>query len=144
MIIALTYRLPTPILTLTEVNNELLGIDHHKQRLQKLWHETRDPACKTALDWFTKTIRRITWKKASKRWETKLSKCEVTPHAIWCLAKSVMKRYRPKAPTAIHGPSCLRFLLLEKANSKKAFDSIWHPGLLYELSKLHFWSSLIA
>jgi hypothetical protein len=27
----------------------------HKQRVRKLWHETRDPACKTAVKWVTKT-----------------------------------------------------------------------------------------
>jgi hypothetical protein len=26
---------------------------------------------------------------------------------------------------------------------EKAFDTTWQPGLLYKLSELHFWSSLI-
>jgi hypothetical protein len=43
--------------------------------------------------------------------------CEVTFHAIWPLAKSLMKRDRLKAPAAIHGPSGLKFLPLEKANA---------------------------
>jgi hypothetical protein len=40
-----------------------------------------------------------------KRWETKKENCEVTPQAIWPIAKSLTKRGEPKAPTAIHGPS---------------------------------------
>jgi len=41
---------------------------------------------------------------------------EVTPQAIWPLAKSLTKRDRQKAPTAIHNPSGLKFLPLEEAN----------------------------
>jgi hypothetical protein len=26
---------------------------------------------------------------------------------------------------------------------EKAFDTSWHPGLLYKLSKMHFWATLI-
>jgi hypothetical protein len=79
-----------------------LGLDcllTHKQRLRKLWQETRDPACKTALNWVTKTIRRMAWKRTLERWETKIENCEVTPHAIWPIAKSLTKRGGPKAPT---------------------------------------------
>jgi hypothetical protein len=52
-----------------------LGLDRllkHKQRLGKLWQETRDSACKMALNWVTKTIRRMARKKALERWETKM------------------------------------------------------------------------
>jgi hypothetical protein len=52
---------------------------NHKQRLRKLWQETREPACKTAVNWVTKTIRRIAWNRAPERWETKIENCEVTP-----------------------------------------------------------------
>jgi len=48
-------------------------------------------------------------------WETKIRNSEVTPHAIWHLAKSLMKRDRPKTPTAIQGPSGLKFLPVEKS-----------------------------
>jgi hypothetical protein len=95
------------------------GLDRllkHKQRLRKLWQETRDPACKTALNWATKTIKRIIRKRALERWETKIENCEVTPHAIWPIAKSLTKRGGPKAPTAIHGPLCTAFYPSEKAN----------------------------
>ncbi|PNF40098.1 hypothetical protein B7P43_G10711 [Cryptotermes secundus] len=53
--------------TLSDINNDLPGLGcplKHKQRLRKLWHKTRDPACKTALNWVTKSIRRMTRKKA--------------------------------------------------------------------------------
>jgi hypothetical protein len=41
-----------------------------------LWQETRDPACKTAVNWVTKSIRWMTSKKALERWETKISNTE--------------------------------------------------------------------
>jgi hypothetical protein len=50
-------------------------------------------------------------------WETKISNSEVTLHGIWPLAKSLMNKDKPKAPTAIHGPSGLKFLPLKKANT---------------------------
>jgi hypothetical protein len=38
-----------------------------------------------------------------ERWETKLVICEVTPKAIWPIAKSLTKKKGgPKAPFAIH------------------------------------------
>jgi hypothetical protein len=88
----------------------------HKQRFRKLWQETRDPACKTALNWATKTLRRIAQKTALERWETKIQNCEVTPQAIWLIAKSLIKRGGPKAPTSNHGPLCPVFYPKEKAN----------------------------
>jgi hypothetical protein len=71
--------------TLSELNNDLPGLDHLlqlKQRLWKLWHGTRDPACKAALNWVTKTIRTMTRRKTTERWETKISNSEATSHAI--------------------------------------------------------------
>jgi len=59
---ALAYRLSTHTFTLSDLNNEQSGLDHFlyfSQRLRKLRHETRDPACKTARNWVTKTIRRM-------------------------------------------------------------------------------------
>jgi hypothetical protein len=47
--IASPYRLSTSKITLSDKNNDLPGLDRllkHKQRLRKLWQETRDPACK--------------------------------------------------------------------------------------------------
>jgi hypothetical protein len=38
--------------------------------------------------------------KALERWKTN---CEVTPQAIWPIAKSLPKRVEPKASSAIHG-----------------------------------------
>jgi hypothetical protein len=48
-------------------------------------------------------------KRALERWETKLANCEVTPQAIWSIAKSLIKRGGPKAPSAIHGSLCPTF-----------------------------------
>jgi hypothetical protein len=89
----------------------------HKQRLRKLWHETRDPACKTAVNWVTKTIRRMTRRKAFERWETRIGNCRVIPQAIWPVTMSLMKKDGPKAPTTIHGLLGLKYNPLEKANA---------------------------
>jgi hypothetical protein len=87
-----------------------------KQRLRKLWQETRDPACKTAVNWVTETIRKIVRKRALEWWETKTENCEVTPQAIWPIAKSLTKRGEPKATTALHCPLGPVFYPNEKSN----------------------------
>jgi hypothetical protein len=56
-------------------------------------------------------------KKALQRWERKIGNCEITLQGIWPIAKSLLKRDGPRAPTAIHGPLGLKFLSLEKANA---------------------------
>jgi hypothetical protein len=68
------------------------------------------------VNWVTKTIRRIARKRAHERWETKIEDREVTPQAIWPIAKSLTKRGEPKATTAIHGPLGPIFRPNEKAN----------------------------
>jgi hypothetical protein len=55
--IASAYRLSTSKITVFDINNDLPGLDrllYHKQRLRKLWQETRDPACKAAVNWARK------------------------------------------------------------------------------------------
>jgi ATP-dependent exoDNAse (exonuclease V) beta subunit len=59
----------------------------------------------------------MTHKKALERWETKIGNPEVTPQAIWPIAKSLLKRDGSRVPTAIHGPSDLKFHPSEKANA---------------------------
>jgi hypothetical protein len=56
-------------------------------------------------------------KKAFERWETKISNAEVTAQAIWPIAKYLLNRDGPRAPTAIHGASGLKFYPCEKANA---------------------------
>jgi hypothetical protein len=68
--IASENRLPTSKITVSDLNSGLPALDltlKHKQRLRKLWHETRDPAYKTAVNWVTKTIRQITRRKTLER-----------------------------------------------------------------------------
>jgi hypothetical protein len=48
---------------------------------------------------------------------TKIGNTEVTPQATWPIAKSLLKRDGPRAPTAIHGSSGLKFLPSDKANA---------------------------
>jgi hypothetical protein len=118
--IASAYRQSTNKVTLSDINNDIPGLNRllkHKHRLRKLWQETRDPACKTVFNWVTKAIRRITRKKELEHWETKISNIEVTPQAMWLSAKSLLKTDGPTAPTAIHGPSGLKFHQSEKANA---------------------------
>jgi hypothetical protein len=65
--IASAYRLSTRKITLSKLNNELPELDlllQLKRKLRKLCHKNVDPACKTAINWVTKTIRRMTWRKA--------------------------------------------------------------------------------
>jgi hypothetical protein len=72
--IVLACRLSTNKITLSDINNNIPGLDRllkHKQRLRKLWQETRDPACKTTVNWVSKAIRKITRKKALERWGQK-------------------------------------------------------------------------
>jgi hypothetical protein len=68
--IASAYRLTTSKVTLSDINNDIPGLDRllkHKLRLRKLWQETRDPACKTTVNWVLKSIRRMTRRKALER-----------------------------------------------------------------------------
>jgi hypothetical protein len=59
----------------------------------------------------------MTSKKALERWETKIGNTEVTPQAIWPITKSLLKRDGPRAPTAIHGTTGLKYHPVEKANA---------------------------
>jgi len=66
-LITLAYSLLTLELTFLDLNDNLSHTDwmlQHKWRLWKLLQETRDPVCKMAVKWVTKTIRRLTWRKA--------------------------------------------------------------------------------
>jgi hypothetical protein len=56
-------------------------------------------------------------RKALEQWETKVANCEATPHAMWPIAKSLMKRDGPKAPTAVHGPLGVTYHPKERANT---------------------------
>jgi hypothetical protein len=76
----------------------------------------RNPLCKTAVNWVTRNIRRMVQKGALERWETKLANCEVTPQTIWPIAKSLIKRSGPKAPSAIHGLLGPIFYQIDKAS----------------------------
>jgi hypothetical protein len=91
---------------LSELNNNLHGLDQllkYNKRMRKLWQETRDPGCKTEFNWVSKSIRVMTQEKALEQWETKLANTELTPQAIWPIAKSLTNRDGPRAPTAICG-----------------------------------------
>jgi hypothetical protein len=70
-----------------------------------------------AVNWVSKAIRRMTRKKPLERWETKIGNTEVTPQAIWSIVKSFLRRDGPRAPTAIHGASGLKFHPSEKVNT---------------------------
>jgi hypothetical protein len=66
--VASAYRLSTSKITLSDINNDIPGLDQllkHKRKRRKSWQETRDPACKTAVNGMTKSIRRMTRKKGT-------------------------------------------------------------------------------
>jgi hypothetical protein len=118
--IASEYRLSTHKIALLKLNEVLPELDHllqFKRRVKKLWQETRDPTCKTAVNWVTKTIRRMTRKKLIEQWDTRLGNCGVTPRAIWPIARALLNRDAPKAPTAIHCYHSLKFLPYEEAKA---------------------------
>jgi hypothetical protein len=79
-------------------------------------------ACKMAVNWATKTIRRMTCRKALERWETKVGKCEITPQALLPIVKSLMKRDGTKAPTAVHG--CLGITYHPNEKTKAIADCL--------------------
>jgi hypothetical protein len=60
----------------------------------------------------------MTCRKTLEQWATKAGNCEVMSQALWPIAKSLMKRGEPKAPTAIHGPSGITY----QPNKKKQCD----------------------
>jgi hypothetical protein len=71
--IASAYRLSTNKIIIPDVTEELPELDlllQLKCRLRNLWQETRDPTCKTAINWVSKTMRRMARKKAMERWDT--------------------------------------------------------------------------
>jgi hypothetical protein len=59
----------------------------------------------------------MTRKNTLERWETKLENIELTPPAIWPIAKSLTNRDGPRAQTAIHGLLGLKYHPLDKANA---------------------------
>jgi hypothetical protein len=89
------YRLATSKIALSDINNNISGLDgqlKHKRKLKELSQETRDPECKTADNWATKWIRLMTRIKELKQWEPKISNTDVTPQAISSIAKSLLNR----------------------------------------------------
>jgi hypothetical protein len=56
-------------------------------------------------------------KKTLEQWETKLENAELTPQAIWPIAKSLTNRDGPTAPTDIHGPLGLKYHPEDKGNA---------------------------
>jgi hypothetical protein len=59
----------------------------------------------------------MTRKKTKERWDTIMGNCVVTLQAIWPMARALLNRNAPKAPTAVHGYSGLKFLPYDKANA---------------------------
>jgi hypothetical protein len=64
--IASTCMFSTSKVTFSFLNSDLPDLNpllRNKERLRKLWHETRDPACNTAVNWVMETIGRIARKR---------------------------------------------------------------------------------
>jgi hypothetical protein len=115
--IASAYRQSTSKIILSGLNKKRHGLESllkYKRKLKNLWKVTRDPACKTALNWVAKNIGRLTHGKALERWKTNVTNCEVTFETSWPITKSLMERVGPQAPTAVHGPSGITYHPNEK------------------------------
>jgi hypothetical protein len=56
-------------------------------------------------------------KKTLEQWETKLENTELTPQAIWPIAKSLTNRDGPRAPSAIHDHLGIKYQPEDKANA---------------------------
>jgi hypothetical protein len=136
--IALSYRLATSKGTLSDMNSNLPSLDRllkHKNRLRKLWHESRNPSCKTAVHWIVKTIRRMSRRKSFERREKRVANYEATPQALWPIVKCLLKGNRSKAKTAIHCSSGLKFHPLEKANAISGYlENLLTPHDLFDES----------
>jgi hypothetical protein len=117
---SITSTLSMHEITLSELNEELSELYRLLQliyKLRKLWRETRDPACKTALNWVIKTIRRMTRNKTKERWDTTMCNCEIKPQVIWPTARVLLNGDAPKASKVVHGYSGVKFLPYDKANA---------------------------
>jgi hypothetical protein len=114
------FCLSTSKITLTDLNSYLPGLDRllkYKKRMRKLLQETRNPGCKTAVNRFSKAIRRMIRKKTLEQWERKLANTALTPQAIWPIAKSLTYCDIPRASTAIRGLLDLKYHSKYKANA---------------------------
>jgi hypothetical protein len=101
--------------------------------MRKLRQETRDPGCKKEFNWVSKSIRHMTRKKELERWKTKLANTELTPQAIWPIAKSLSNRDGPRTPTAILGLLRLKYHPVDKANENAdCLEKQFTPHDLYE------------
>jgi hypothetical protein len=70
-------------------------------------------------------------KKTLEQWETKPANTELTPQAIWPIAKSLTNRDGPRAPTAIHGLLGLKYHPEDKANTTE--DCLEHQFTPHDL-----------
>jgi hypothetical protein len=83
--------------------------------MRKLWQETRDPGCKTEVNWVSRLITHMTREKTLERWESKLANKEVTSQAP--ITKSLTNRDAPRAQTVINGLLGPKFQPVDKANA---------------------------
>jgi hypothetical protein len=75
--IASSYRLSTSKITLSELNNDLPGLNRllrYYKTIRKYWQQTRDPGYKKAVNWVSNSIRNRSRKKAFERLDTKICK----------------------------------------------------------------------
>jgi hypothetical protein len=90
--VASVYRLSTTSVTITELNNDLPGLNrllNYKKRLRKLWQKSRDPKRKTALNWVShrKSRDSVEGELSTPRYmEAGMPQGSVlTPHYITCI-----------------------------------------------------------
>jgi hypothetical protein len=59
----------------------------------------------------------MTHRNTLERWEIKVRNCEVTLQVLWPVAKLLMKKDGPKAPTAVLDPLGITYHSNKKANA---------------------------
>jgi hypothetical protein len=106
----------TRLITMHDIRCRLVDVFSVNDLCRAYIRSSEDGSRRLIVNWVTKTIRRIARKRALEPWETKIENFEVTPQAIWPIAKSLTKRGEPKATTAIHASLGPVFYPNEKAN----------------------------
>jgi hypothetical protein len=89
----------------------------YKNGMRGLWHETGIQDVKRQSTVPRNQQMHDPKKNALEQWETKLANTELTPQAIWPIAKYLTNRDGPRAPTAIHGLLRLKYHPVDKANA---------------------------
>jgi hypothetical protein len=113
----LAYKISARNTTILDWKYKTPGVDRllkHKRKLRKLWQETRNPACKTAVIWVTQEngLEKSSWKMGNR---VGTLRSHTSSHMVHC--KIPHKKVGPKATSAIYSPLVLVFYGTNKTNT---------------------------